>query len=401
MIRRLSKALAISSVILLIVFFSFLAVLKGSNYILQKKSKPYSNHIGTTLYGEKLLGFNLFSYGLQRDDNYVILGSSELGSASRDNFHPSNVFKGKKNGFQINLFGRGNCQSLFHLTNILAHEEDFKNRKFTFIVSPQWFSNAGISKDRFYENFSKRQFISVLLNRRISKESKITLCVNTLKYLEREKDELIFDICKTYSNNGVLKSLGRLVYRPFLVLYDSFLELKDSYDAMSILKKYDEIPFIKYGGKIQWDRLASLAVEEGAKKSEERFFIDKEYYHKFLEKKIDDFKGYQKSLTLTDSQEYSDFELLLGYMEKMNCDPLFINVPVNGFWYDYCGVSREERHACYSKISQLIRKYNFKEVDLTSLEYEKFTLRDTMHLGWNGWVKIDEAIYNHYSEHEK
>ncbi|RKJ53704.1 hypothetical protein D7Y09_12370 [bacterium 1XD42-1] len=35
-------------------------------------------------------------------------------------------------------------------------------------------------------------------------------------------------------------------------------------------------------------------------------------------------------------------------------------------------------------------------LDLTGYEYEEYFMCDTMHLGWKGWLAVDQALIDYY-----
>jgi len=39
-----------------------------------------------------------------------------------------------------------------------------------------------------------------------------------------------------------------------------------------------------------------------------------------------------------------------------------------------------------------------KTADFSDKEYEKYFLKDIMHMGWKGWVYFDEAVFNFYNQ---
>jgi D-alanine transfer protein len=69
---------------------------------------------------------------------------------------------------------------------------------------------------------------------------------------------------------------------------------------------------------------------------------------------------------------------------------------MNGFWSDYTGVPKKVRNQCYIQIKQMIQKTGFEYVDFSGHEYERYFLHDTQHIGWKGWVYIDQAMDRFY-----
>ena len=39
--------------------------------------------------------------------------------------------------------------------------------------------------------------------------------------------------------------------------------------------------------------------------------------------------------------------------------------------------------------------------DFSNKEYEEYFLKDIMHLGWKGWVYLDDKVYQFYKKQAK
>ena len=84
--------------------------------------------------------------------------------------------------------------------------------------------------------------------------------------------------------------------------------------------------------------------------------------------------------------------MVLDVLKEAKAKPLFVSVPVNGYWYDYMELSKKDREGYYKKIKHQIEKEGFPVLDLSNHEYDKYFLKDTIHLGYKGWLPIDKAI---------
>ena len=95
------------------------------------------------------------------------------------------------------------------------------------------------------------------------------------------------------------------------------------------------------------------------------------------------------------SVEFDDLQLLIDTLKEAKADPLFIVIPANGKWYDHIHVDKMKREAVYQKINHTITSNNMKVYDLTDKEYEPYVITDAVHIGWKGWVYINEQMLNH------
>ncbi|HBX49138.1 MAG TPA: hypothetical protein DEF85_09645, partial [Clostridiaceae bacterium] len=175
----------------------------------------YYDEIGNLQDGLKNSGLELQKKSLDRSDNILIFGSSEL---SGTNFytHPSNFLKNKVDGFQINIIGRGHYQDFVHAINFLALDDSIQNKKVVIILSPQWFDESGIKPEDFNMVFSPIQFYSVMFNKNIDKSSKLKI-TNRVKYLlsttkDYNQDRLF---CNLYSSNNFFSKASIDVLMPY------------------------------------------------------------------------------------------------------------------------------------------------------------------------------------------
>ncbi|MFV5916756.1 D-alanyl-lipoteichoic acid biosynthesis protein DltD, partial [Bacillus cereus] len=60
------------------------------------------------------------------------------------------------------------------------------------------------------------------------------------------------------------------------------------------------------------------------------------------------------------------------------------------------GFPKERREAYYKKVHEQIEKAGYPIADFSNHEYDKYFLKDHMHLGWKGWIYIDEVIQQFY-----
>lgn len=101
----------------------------------EKTEPSYPEALGNTLDVEKITGTCLVKEAAELPDTLTIFGSSELKTFEIPT-HPANFFAGKRAGFQVNLVGRGSCQSLVHAMAIGASEDSLKGKKIVLITAP-------------------------------------------------------------------------------------------------------------------------------------------------------------------------------------------------------------------------------------------------------------------------
>ena len=364
----------------------------------------YDPAFGYVLNVQKNQGLILQQTASKGGDAIFIYGSSEL-SGSEDPFQPVNFFKGQYKGIYYDLIGRGYCQSLIHLIIFGALEDSLKGEKVVFFLSPQWFSKAGITSDDFKKNFSHLQYLAFMHNERISPQLKKAVAQRVYSLLGQGEslDMQMLSSLMAKENGYAQGLLG--VLQPYYRFKEYLLVCKDRVQAYRVLAD-KAVPqgtdlnshslIGDLSRAIDWEAEKKRAQEYGQTQSDNNEFrIDNGYFTQYLAEKLPELKGYMQNQSYLESPEYRDLELLLQLCQELEIEPLFVSIPVNGLWYDYCGFPREDRAQYYEKVKQLITKAGYDLADFSDHEYDTYFLRDTMHLGWKGWVEVNEAILDY------
>ncbi|KPU42796.1 hypothetical protein OXPF_35590 [Oxobacter pfennigii] len=363
-------------------------------------SGVYYDQIGD-IYGStvKNQGMILQKSSVKRDDNLLIFGSSELGSMQKP-FYPVDFFAAKKDGFQVNLIGRGYSQSIIHAINIGALGQDMKSKKMVLIISPQWFTKAGLGSEEFNMNFSELQFYSFMFNDEIDKELKLSVA-KRISSLAGGNNEFgnIKAFGTLYSMDNMFSKGLLTILMPYYKFKYHLLSIKDKIKSSQLLNLYsakDEV-LLKRSTEFDWEAEKKRAEEAGIKEaSNNEFSIENSYYDTYIKNKLSDYKNSYIGQSYLESPEYEDLRLLFDIVKSLGIEPLIISVPVHGEWYDYCGFDKDDRLGYYEKLRNLVSEYGFDMADFSQYEYEDYFLKDIMHLGWKGWVYVNEAIDKFY-----
>lgn len=371
----------------------FIGIVIGYNLYLDKQIETNKNKLYYLLGDEKFNSIESAKLCLnsKNSDNILLLGSSELSSFNKE------IFNNGNSDFNMYLIGQGYTQSLQNALALGAIEGETQINKVALVVSPQWFqSNSILKSEIFASKFQKGTFHSFLENDNISKETK-TKVINRLKELEKTDTlelEKINRYEKAYLKNNIIEKISLKISNN---LEDTKYKRKliNKLNDITINSDYQKVSFSNHN----FDNL----LEDATKKAEKlctnnELKIYNDYYNKYVKDKLKEKKNNSKNVDFSNIQEYEDLELFLIICQELNIKPLIINVPVNGRWYDYIGISKEKREKYYNKVNDLAIKYNAKIADFSECEYEDYFLKDIMHLGLRGWLKVDEAVYKYYKE---
>ncbi|MEI4800639.1 D-alanyl-lipoteichoic acid biosynthesis protein DltD [Bacillus sp. NPDC077411] len=348
----------------------------------------------TSLKKEMFQGIALQQKMLDNPKYLPMYGSSEF--SRLDVYHPSNYFKVKDQEFTPFLIGRGGTQSLTHVLSLASSMDQLENRKIVFVLSPQWFVKQGLDEVHFAPNFSSQQAYHLIFNNDLKPEMKKQIAERLLEYEIVRKDTLLKTSLEGIVYDDTNHNMKAAAAKPFAYVYRNILDRKDMVASIFDIKpqKTHLDPELK---SLAWEEIRKRAEKTGEIESKTNpFGIEDPYYNKGIKKKLERLKGYRANESFNESPEYDDFQLVLDILKQTHAKPLFISVPVNGPWYDYAGFPKERRDVYYKKINEQIAKAGFPVADFSSHEYDKYFLKDTMHLGWKGWVYVDEELQQFY-----
>ncbi len=366
----------------------------------------YKYALGNQSDDQKIQGLYLLKESAKRDDNVIVYGSSEL-RTDYISTHPANFFKDKRAGFQVNLVGRGSCQSIIHAMSIAASGDALQSSPVVLITSPQSYVEGGITPDMFFANFSKQQFLTILYDKTVTKDIKKTFAKRVCEMFARYDEEFgklsgyddIRIIAKSYSDDNFYNKAINVVTYPYFLLTKTLSNSKDMIKSARLINDCN-VNTQNNPSSIDYSSEVEGAVEQAKKESANNDFGMRDSdYKKNVGNKLSKFKDRDKNLSYENSVEYDDLRLLLEVCKLKGIKPLFVSVPLHGDWSDYTGFSKENRQAYYEKVKSTVSEYDAEFVDLSGYEYEQYFLCDTMHLGWKGWLKVNEEIDSFYKRH--
>jgi len=332
------------------------------------------------------------------NDDLMLLGSSELSSQVPQN--PINLFPFNGADYDINTFGVAHIQSFQHATVLGSIQEYPEDTKLAILVSLQWFmQEGGIKSEEFLSGFSDIQFYKFLNNPKISKENKRYLAKRVTELLgdsDMFKEEKLY--ASLFLQETIIDKILHYMTLPYFKLKENLLETRYSLDLLIELKKLPNKNNEEKINNIDFKEQYAIAEKQGRDSvTNNKFYVDDNYYDKYLKEKVDDLTGIYKNTNLTNSVEYNDFNFFLDLCDDLNIKPYIVLVGVNGWYYDYTGITENERNEFYNKLESIALEKKFYVLNLRKYEYEKYYLSDVMHLGWKGWISVTEEMYKYFN----
>ncbi|MDR0921419.1 MAG: D-alanyl-lipoteichoic acid biosynthesis protein DltD [Lactobacillales bacterium] len=323
--------------------------------------------------------------------NYVpFFGSSELSRI--DPFHPSVLADYYHREYMPFMLGAPGTQSLTHYFNLRSMEKEIRGKKAVVIISPQWFTKEGISEFGLV-NFTSSNMIYTWLNNATTGETDRYLAGRLMNFDSVKGDTFLKSYLEKITSGKGLNVLDRqLIQANHAVLKkeDAFFEGGHSVNKWNRVKRAEKALPENYNAEV----LDQLAYEEGERQSTNNpFRIKNRFYTKRIKPEKGKLAGSQKDFNYLKSPEYADFELLLSEFQKLDMQVLFVIQPVNFKWAEYTELSRPMLEDFAKKISYQLTSQGFENVvDFTEQGDVPYFMKDTIHLGWRGWVAFDKHV---------
>jgi len=368
-------------------------VSKSTEDTLQNKSMALTYHNTDARNQSKEIMGQLLSA-----DSIPVFGSSELSAADKIAYPPE-LFQQGNSDFNMVLIGRGSMQSLHQAITVGALSDEIASRKAVLIVSPQWFTEEHLSSTAYASRFSEQLYVEMLKNSDISEQTKRAIAHRVEEMLQDSPAQLAGakDALSVYLSgqaSGALR-LERAVTDRFsawkqkTILAREIKNLKDQTDYTGQKKVQVE--------EIDFSALMRAAQREGelACTNNDMYIYD-EYYDLYVRDSMEEKHNSQTEESYGISPEYGDLRLFLDVCRETGIEPLIVNIPVSGIWYDWTGFPKDDREMYYQNIRDICKEYDVEVADFSDKEYEPYFLKDIMHLGWKGWVYLDQAVYQFY-----
>lgn len=332
---------------------------------------------------------------LVMDENTLpVFGSSELVSLEDYSENVSNFLNSPD--MNIVTIGEGYFQSLNHTMELGAISEGIESRKVALILSPQWFDRTdGISKEAFPSRFGEENLLEFLRNSKVSDADKRYVLDRTLSLLTDSPVQYarVERYKKAFENKVSLDG----IYTDIML---SYWKLCGKYSVLKQIGEMDsELPAVDLE-HMDFNEMLLLAEKQGEECcTNNDFGINDKYWDMHLKEAYESGETKKKTEAYevyTVSQEYEDLRCFLRVAEELDIEVILVSIPVNEAWYTFCGNLCDEY---YENIRVISREFDHVILaDMTEYADEKYFLKDIMHLGWKGWVRVNEALYREFKK---
>lgn len=334
------------------------------------------------------------------EDGYVaFMGSSEF--SRMDPMHPSVLAQKYHRNYRPFLLGSAGSQSLSQFWGMQGINQQLKNKKVVFVISPQWFVKKGIDKNAFGMYYSNLQAVTWL------KTAKDTV-------MDRYAASRLLDMPSSHTDKLIEQCLLQIAAGQKLTASEKiYLDLKynelthedqlfSTVGMSDRVKKIDKAA-AQLPSNYNYQELDTIAYHMGVDNTtNNRFHVKNSFWNKKLKKNVDHLKNEQSDFNYVSSPEFGDFQLVLNQFAKDHTNVLFVIPPINARWAEYTGLKMSMINQFNDKIKYQLQKQGFNNiVDLTDDGKEPYFMEDTIHLGWRGWLRMDKAVDPFLTEKQK
>lgn len=328
------------------------------------------------------------------DNPRLLMGSSELDIIEPASSHPDNFFGKNNYGFSTISVGKAGYQSLWQAIELGALDAKgaVPGDKVALIAGMQWFMNDEESSKAFMNCFSADSYQSLMHNPSISEKTKQELS------LRAEELGIAAEELELYSSSFLPDVIDRK--------FDDLVNGVERRNGIAeSLKDNTAIPESRFTPESEpdWNSLTEISLEEAESSCvTNELGVYDEYYEKYYRPWVEEIDQSSPPETFYDwsENELKDFEIFLKVCKDTGIEPLIIIMPVKASYYDLTEHNYESRQAYYDMIRNSCESYEVQYLDLSPYEYDTYFMRDVMHLGWTGWIHVDQALYDFFKQED-
>ena len=309
-----------------------------------------------------------------------------------DGAHPAVLAEKYNRSYRPYLLGQRGAASLnqyFGMQQILS---EIENKQAVFVISPQWFTESDYEPAVFQEYFNSDQLTSFLENQ----SGDISSQHASKRLLKQFSNVSMKDIVQKIANKESLSEFDHMRIEIGSLINQKQANFFGQFSIRQWLKYKEHVE--KYLNTIP-DQFSYQAIEDVVKADAEKntsnneFGMDNRFYDTQIRDYLKKLKGSQTSYNYLKSSEYNDLQLVLTQFSKSKVNPIFIIPPVNKKWMDYTGLNQDMYQHAVEKIRYQLESQGFTNIaDFSKNGAEPYFVKDTIHIGWLGWLAFDKAI---------
>jgi len=318
------------------------------------------------------------------------LGSSEW--IRFDSMHPAVLAEKYSRPYRPYFLGQAGAASLnqyFGLQQILP---EIEGKQAVFVISPQWFTEEDYEPAFFQNYFNNDQLTAFLENQ----SGDIAAKHAAKRLLKQNPGVSMKGIVEKLSKGEELSEIDHAIIKAFARFNERQTSLFEQFSIREKLKYKEHVEnYLKdLPDQFFYEELEKIARKDAkANTSNNDMGIENQFYKTQVKDYLEKYKGYQKNYNFLKSSEYNDLQLVLDQFAKSKVNVLFVFQPVNKKWMDYTGLSEEMYQHSVEKIRYQLESQGFTNIaDFSKNGGDPYFVKDTIHIGWLGWLAFDKVV---------
>lgn len=355
----------------------------------------------------------------------VVFGSSEFRHGKNTAYHPRNIFA--HSNVRLMTIGGPFNQTLFHTVALGAISDQIKSKKVVLLVSPTWFAGKGVKSKAYALRFSKTEYMAFMEDPKIP--------VDVKRYVARRSEKLLAHDPKLshFVKNCNAVNLGKnpKLYQRLLYLSSKRYATDTDYITMRMAMTFmadrnthnrtvekvlgplrEKARMQMYQGLRRKGVVTSKDLKQfmarkkvwqqvrkaSQKRSNNAFYMSDKMWRSKYARLAPKMAGAHAHATWEKTSEYDDLRAFLKICRARGIKPMLLVLPVNGYWYDYTGMTADKRDVVNRRVKAMAAAYGAKYVSLSKYDYRPYITTDAVH-PWNeGWFQIDQKINAYYQQ---
>ena len=309
-----------------------------------------------------------------------------------DSMHPAVLAEKYNRSYRPYFLGQAGAASLNQYFGMQQILPEIENKQAVFVISPQWFTEEDYEPAFFQNYFNNDQLTAFLENQSGDTAAKHA----AIRLLKQNPNVALKGIVQKLSKGEGLSEVDQVAINIFARFNERQASLFGQFSIRGKLKYKEHVEnYLKdLPDQFSYQELEKIARKDAETNTTNNDMgMENHFYTTQIKKDLKKLKGSQKTHTYLKSPEYNDLQLVLTQFSKSKVNPIFIIPPVNKKWMDYAGLREDMYQQTVQKIRYQLESQGFTNIaDFSKDGGEAFFMKDTIHLGWLGWLAFDKAV---------
>ena len=309
-----------------------------------------------------------------------------------DSMHPGVLAEKYNRSYRPYFMGQAGAASLSQYFGMQQITPELKNKQAVFVISPQWFTEEDYKPEVFQNYFNNDQLTAFLKNQ----SGDIATKHAAKRLLKQNPGVSMKGIIEKLSKGEKLSEVDHTIIKVFARFNEGQASLFGQFSILgkTKYKKHVENYLKNLPDRFSYEELEKIARKDAeANTNNNDMGIENQFYKTQVKDYLEKYKGYQKNYNFLKSSEYNDLQLVLNQFAKSKVNVLFVIQPVNKKWMAHTGLSEKMYQHAVEKIRYQLESQGFTNIaDFSKKGGEPYFVKDTIHIGWLGWMAFDKVV---------